>query len=65
MSQIRLEYREYKVELNASFAPSKQGSINPANEFTEEQWNALPLGKQLKWLNVARKKWISQHIKWV
>ncbi len=27
MTSIRLEYREYKVELDVSFAPSKQGSI--------------------------------------
>lgn len=61
---MRLEYRKYKVGLDVSFAnASKQGTIDPADEFTEEQWNALPLGTQIKWLHNAKKKWVGQYVR--
>lgn len=53
----KLEYKEYKVGLSIGLANADQsGTVDPSEEFTEEEWNSMTLDKQRKWLDKETKE---------
>lgn len=58
-----LEFREYKVTLEIGLCNAcQEGEINPSDEYTEAQWNALTREQQEAWLDEQTKDWAGNYI---
>ncbi len=59
----KLKYRQYKVGLEIGIGNTGQEDvINPSEEFSQEQWDALTREEQEQWLYASTKEWANNYI---